>query len=70
MDTINDNETGINSSFFAFPDVGYVQGMNDVLSRFLIVFGSESQAYFCFANYMETVKGDFLDDGMLTKIGK
>lgn len=42
--------------------------MNDVLSRFLIVLGSEAQAYWCFTNYMETVKRDFLDDGMLDKI--
>lgn len=49
-------------------DVGYVQGMNDILSRFLIVFGSEPEAYRCFVNYMETVKDDFLDDGMLDKI--
>ena len=44
--------------------------MNDILSRFLIVLGSESEAYWCFANYMETVKSDFLDDGMLDKISK
>ena len=50
-------------------DVGYVQGMNDILSRFLIVLGSEAEAYWCFTNYMATVKGDFLDDGMLNKIG-
>lgn len=56
--------------FFSSPDVGYVQGMNDVLSRFLIVLGSEAQAYWCFTNYMETVKRDFLDDGMLDKISK
>ena len=49
-------------------DVGYVQGMNDILSRFLIVLGSEAEAYWCFTNYMDTVKGDFLDDGMLNKI--
>ena len=44
--------------------------MNDILSRFLIVFGSEPEAYRCFVNYMETVKDDFLDDGMLDKISK
>lgn len=49
-------------------DVGYVQGMNDILSRFLIVLGSEAEAYRCFVNYMETVKSDFHDDGMLDKI--
>lgn len=49
-------------------DIGYVQGMNDILSRFLIVLGSEAQAYWCLTNYMETVKRDFLDDGMLDKI--
>ena len=56
--------------FISVPDVGYVQGMNDILSRFLIVLGSEAEAYRCFANYMETVKSDFLDDGMLDKISK
>ena len=44
--------------------------MNDILSRFLIVLGSECQAYWCLTNYMETVKSDFLDDGMLDKISK
>jgi len=44
--------------------------MNDILSRFLIVLGSEAEAYWCFVNYMETVKRDFLDDGMLDKISK
>lgn len=56
--------------FISLSDVGYVQGMNDILSRFLIVLGSEAEAYWCFVNYMETVKRDFLDDGMLDKISK
>lgn len=58
-----------NVPFFVI-DVGYVQGMNDILSRFLIVLGSEAEAYRCFVNYMETVKSDFHDDGMLDKISK
>ena len=44
--------------------------MNDILSRFLIVLESEDQAYSCFVNYMENVKSDFLEDGMLAKISK
>ena len=57
-------------TIFFLADVGYVQGMNDILSRFLIVLGSETEAYWCFVNYMETVKRDFLDDGMLHKVRK
>ncbi|XP_001627200.2 TBC1 domain family member 15 isoform X2 [Nematostella vectensis] len=49
-------------------DVGYAQGMNDILSRFLVVLVAEDEAYSCFANYMEHVKGDFLDSTMMNKI--
>ena len=43
--------------------------MNDILSRFLVVLDSEAEAYFCFVNYMEAVKDDFLESGMMKKIG-
>ncbi|XP_031565739.1 TBC1 domain family member 15-like [Actinia tenebrosa] len=49
-------------------DVGYAQGMNDILSRFLVVLKSEAEAYFCFVNYMDAVKDDFLESGMMKKI--
>lgn len=51
-------------------DVGYAQGMNDILSRFLVVLNSEAEAYFCFVNYMAAVKEDFIETGMMKKIGK
>ncbi|KAK3752552.1 hypothetical protein QZH41_013422, partial [Actinostola sp. cb2023] len=49
-------------------DVGYAQGMNDILSRFLVVLKSEAEAYCCFVNYMDTVKEDFVESGMMRKI--
>ena len=53
---------------FLISDVGYAQGMNDIMSRFLVVMGSESDAYWMFCNYMEHFKGDFMETGMLRKI--
>lgn len=50
------------------PDIGYVQGMNDIASRFLIIFDSEADAYWCFAYYMNRFKDDFLEDGMLQRL--
>ncbi|XP_002737000.2 TBC1 domain family member 15-like [Saccoglossus kowalevskii] len=50
------------------PDVGYAQGMNDIVSRFLIVFNSEVDAYWCFIKYMENIHTDFVESGMLRKI--
>lgn len=44
--------------------------MNDILSRFLVVLGSEAEAYCCFEYYMDTVKDDFIEAGMMKKIGK
>ncbi|XP_077983590.1 TBC1 domain family member 15-like isoform X2 [Glandiceps talaboti] len=56
-------------TFSAFhPDVGYAQGMNDILSRFLVVLDSEMEAYWCFVKYMDDVYSDFLESGMLRKI--
>ncbi|KAL4221329.1 hypothetical protein ACF0H5_019590 [Mactra antiquata] len=50
------------------PDVGYAQGMNDILARFLYVFDSEVEAFWCFNNYLEKIKNDFLEEGMIKKI--
>ncbi|XP_052820705.1 TBC1 domain family member 15-like [Mya arenaria] len=50
------------------PDVGYAQGMNDILARFLFVFDSEVEAYWCFHNYLEKIKIDFQEEGMINKI--
>ena len=48
----------------------YAQGMNDVLSRFFVVMDSEVESYWCFTIYLETIYKDFLEDGMLHKLGK
>ena len=49
-------------------DVGYCQGMNDILSRFLVVTDSEVDSYWMFCNYMDYKKADFLEDSMMNKI--
>ncbi|KAK2149899.1 hypothetical protein LSH36_432g00021 [Paralvinella palmiformis] len=50
--------------------VGYVQGMNDLVSMFLQVFNNEVEAYWCFEHYMaiDHVMEDFLEGGMMTKL--
>nr|CAB3266827.1 TBC1 domain family member 15-like [Phallusia mammillata] len=53
---------------FFHPNVGYVQGMNDILTRFLIVLDSEVDAYWCFAKYMERIENDFDETGMVEKM--
>ncbi|KAJ8028807.1 TBC1 domain family member 15 [Holothuria leucospilota] len=50
------------------PDVTYAQGMNDILSRFLVVLNNEVEAYWCFTNYLEKIKMEFLEHGMLKKL--
>lgn len=51
-------------------DVGYAQGMNDLLARFLVVTDSEVDSYWMFAKYMEYKREDFLEDTMMKKVGK
>eukprot|EP00794_Sanderia_malayensis_P019403 gene19403-21326_t len=53
---------------FFHPDVGYAQGMNDIMSRFFVVMDSEADAYWMFCNYMEHFKEDFMETDMLRKI--
>ncbi|EDV28919.1 uncharacterized protein TRIADDRAFT_52272 [Trichoplax adhaerens] len=56
-------------TFAAFhPGVTYAQGMNDVLSRFLVVLESEVDAFWCFNYFIERVENDFRESGMLLKI--
>ena len=54
--------------FSGSSDVGYAQGMNDIMSRFFVVMESEADAYWMFCNYMDHFKGDFLESDMLRKI--
>jgi len=53
---------------FFHPDIGYVQGMNDLLTSFMVVFENEVECYWCFSNYMESVQCDFDEKGMLEKV--
>jgi hypothetical protein len=54
---------------YSFPDIGYTQGMNDLVSRFHVVLKSEYKTYYCFLNFMERVEKEFLEDGMISKLG-
>ncbi|XP_065833261.1 TBC1 domain family member 15-like [Oscarella lobularis] len=49
------------------PDVSYVQGMNDIASRFLTVFKSEVETYWCLERYIDKIKDAFLEKTMLEK---
>ena len=48
------NDILVTYTFFNF-DLGYVQGMNDLLSPILCVMDNESEAFWCFVGYMETM---------------
>lgn len=50
------------------PEVGYAQGMNDVLSMILAVMDHEADAYWCFQNYLSTIQEDFMTKGMMDKL--
>ena len=43
--------------------------MNDIMARFLYVMKDEADAYWMFSRYMEHFKNDFMEEGMLVKIG-
>ncbi|XP_076304526.1 TBC1 domain family member 15-like isoform X1 [Tachypleus tridentatus] len=51
-------------------DLGYVQGMSDLLSPVLVVMENEADAFWCFAEFMENVGSNFeLDQqGMKTQL--
>ncbi|XP_064387949.1 TBC1 domain family member 17-like [Halichondria panicea] len=50
------------------PEVGYAQGMNDILARFLVVTDSEVDSYWLFASYMSKKREDFLEHTMMRKV--
>ena len=56
------------SSTTYYTDIGYSQGMNDILARFLVVTDSEIDSYWMFCLYMEKKRPDFLEDTMMCKI--
>lgn len=48
--------------------VGYAQGMNDVLSMILAVTDHEADAYWCLTNYLDKIQADFMAVGMMDKL--
>lgn len=52
------------------PKTGYMQGMNDILARFLTVFDSEADAFWCLTRYIERMEADFTEEGILNKLGR
>ena len=52
------------------PDMGYAQGMNDLLARFLVVTDSEVDAFWMFERYMKDKRIDFMEASMMRKVGK
>lgn len=48
-------------SFYNF-DLGYCQGMSDLLAPILVIMGDESEAFWCFASLMESMEGNFHRD--------
>jgi hypothetical protein len=50
------------------PDMGYAQGMNDLLARFLVVTDSEVDSYWMFVHYMTDKRIDFMESTMMRKV--
>ena len=50
------------------PEIGYAQGMNDLLAMILFVMDNEADAYNCFCGYMEAIREDFNADGMVAQL--
>jgi len=51
------------------PNIGYVQGMNDILARFMLVFeNSEAETFWSFLSFVDKVQSDFLAEGMVRKM--
>ncbi|KAG6556997.1 hypothetical protein Mapa_001413 [Marchantia paleacea] len=44
------------------PETGYCQGMSDLLSPFVALMESDSQAFWCFVEYMKVAKANFRMD--------
>ncbi len=53
-----------------YTEIGYAQGMNDILARFLVVTDSEVDSYWLFKRYMDWKQKDFLEDTMMSKVGE
>ena len=51
-------------------EMGYAQGMNDLLARFLVVTDSEVDSYWMFAHYMTNKRLDFMESSMMRKVGE
>ena len=50
--------------------MGYAQGMNNLLARFLVVTDSEVDSVWMFAHYMANKRLDFMESSMMRKVGE
>eukprot|EP00116_Pleurobrachia_bachei_P019122 sb/3479384/ len=55
---------------FLNPDVGYVQGMNELLSMFLITIEDNVAAYWSYNSYLTRNKIFYSSDGLMRKLSK
>ena len=46
------------------PELGYIQGMNDLLAPILFVMRNELAAYSCFETYMKRMRNNFIEISM------
>ena len=66
-DPMRKRRVHVGCTIVSFLDVSYVQGMNDIASRFLTVFKSEVETYWCLERYIDKIKDAFLEKTMLEK---
>ena len=51
-------------------EMGYAQGMNDLLAQFLVVTDSEVDSYWMFAHYMANKRLDFMESSKMRNVGE
>jgi hypothetical protein len=56
--------------YSSFADIGYVQGMNEVLSMFLVTVEYRAAAYWGFSNYVLRNKLFFNSTGLMAKLSE
>lgn len=49
-------------------DLGYVQGMSDLLSPIMVIMENEVDSFWCFAGYMEKIESNFLMEQLEIKL--
>ncbi|CAF0712965.1 unnamed protein product [Brachionus calyciflorus] len=49
-------------------DLGYVQGMSDLLAPIMVIMDNEVDSFWCFAGYMDKIESNFLMDQLNIKL--